>query len=143
MRVFRAQKNRLLAPSPELSDLIRDIGVEQVDHPGVIARFVLPELGTVPPDDRHKLLHHVRLHWEELKQDQELINHFKEVSFVVFGGGGFSDACLLSGEIPKRGEGIRLRLGSCFIALLFALLFLWWWWLFAAFTVEATSRRFE
>ncbi|CAM9507617.1 unnamed protein product, partial [Hapterophycus canaliculatus] len=75
---------RLLAPSPELSDLIRDIGVEQVNHPGVIARFVLPELGTVPPDDRQKLLHHVRVHWAELKQDQALIDQFKEVSFVAF-----------------------------------------------------------
>ncbi|CAN0280363.1 unnamed protein product, partial [Scytosiphon promiscuus] len=74
-------KNRLLAPSPELSDLIRDIGVEQVDHPGVIARFVLPELGTVPADDRHRLLHHVRAHWAELKQDQALIDQFKEVTW--------------------------------------------------------------
>ncbi|CAN0440222.1 unnamed protein product, partial [Ectocarpus sp. 12 AP-2014] len=78
--------DRLLAPSPELSDLIRDIGVEQVDHPGVVARFVLPELGTVPPDDRHKLLHHVRLHWAELKENQDLVNQFKEVAFIPVKG---------------------------------------------------------
>lgn len=69
----------MLAPAPELSDLIRDIGVEQVDHPGVVARFVLPELWTVPPDDRHKLLMHVRANWPELKQNQALLDQFKEV----------------------------------------------------------------
>lgn len=83
----KKHKIRLLAPSPELSDLIRDIGVEQVNHPGVIARFVLPELGTVPPDDRHKLLHHIRERWAELKQDQALIDQFKEVNFGLVDGG--------------------------------------------------------
>lgn len=71
--------NRLLAPSPALSDLIRDIGVEEVTHSGVVARFVLPELGTVSADDRMKLLEHVKTHWAELKQDNELVSAFKEV----------------------------------------------------------------
>lgn len=76
----------MLAPAPELSDLIRDIGVEQVDHPGVVARFVLPELGTVPPDDRHKLLLHVRSNWAELKQNQALVDQFKEVGGTTVSG---------------------------------------------------------
>ena len=49
-------------------------------HSGVVARFVLPELGTVPPEDRLKLLQHVRANWAELKEDASLVNHFKEVT---------------------------------------------------------------
>lgn len=85
----------MLAPAPELADLIRDIGVEQVDHPGVVARFVLPELGTVPPDDRHKLLLHVRSNWAELKQNQALVDQFKEVRGERSGAGDGGTAELL------------------------------------------------
>ena len=77
-----------MAPSPELSDLIRDIGVERVTHSGVVARFVLPELGSVPPEDRLKLLQHVRANWAELKEDTSLVNHFKEVIACPGLGGG-------------------------------------------------------
>lgn len=70
---------RLLAPNPELSDLIRDMGVEPVTHAGVVARFVLPELGAVLPEDRRQLLQHIRTHWAELKTDDSLVNSLKEV----------------------------------------------------------------
>lgn len=75
--------SRLLAPSSELSDLIRDIGVEQVTHSGVVSRFVLPELGAVRPEDRRQLLQHVRTHWTELKQDASLVNALKQV-YLLF-----------------------------------------------------------
>lgn len=87
-----------MAPAPELSDLIRDIGVEQVDHPGVVARFVLPELGTVPPDDRQKLLLHVRSNWAELKQNQALVDQFKEVRGRGTEGGREATAVCLVGH---------------------------------------------
>lgn len=70
---------RLLAPNPELSDLIRDMGVESVTLAGVVARFVLPELGAVPPEDRRQLLQHIRNNWTELKTDESLVNSLKEV----------------------------------------------------------------
>lgn len=71
---------RLLAPSPALSDLIRDIGVEEVTHSGFVRRFLLPDLGTVSEEDRRKLLQHMKEHWQELKGDGELVGALKEVS---------------------------------------------------------------
>lgn len=53
--------------------------MEEVTHSGVVARFVLPELGAVSVEDRQKLLHHVKTHWPELKEDAELVNALKEV----------------------------------------------------------------
>lgn len=81
---------RLLAPTPELSDFIRDIGVEEVTHSGVVTRFVLPELGAVSPEDRRQLLEHVREHWATLKNDGALVDALKEVMIRFSGFESFS-----------------------------------------------------
>lgn len=75
---------RLLAPNSELSDLIRDMGVESVTHAGVVARFVLPELGAVHPEDRRQLLQHIRMHWAELKTDESLVTSLKHVKIRLY-----------------------------------------------------------
>ncbi|CAN0025862.1 unnamed protein product, partial [Choristocarpus tenellus] len=61
------------APRPELRDLYRNLGVESVSHSGVVARFVIPELGSVSDVDRRALLGHVRAHWDRLKSDDDLV----------------------------------------------------------------------
>lgn len=56
------------------------MGVEKVNHPQVVARFILPELQSVPSGDRKRLLDHVRQHWNTLKREQAVVDTLKEVS---------------------------------------------------------------
>ena len=53
--------------------------MEQVTHPQVVARFILPELWAVAPEDRRRLLQHVREHWGTLKQEQAVVDTLKQV----------------------------------------------------------------
>ncbi|CAM9971182.1 unnamed protein product, partial [Discosporangium mesarthrocarpum] len=78
--------DRLLAPREELRDLHRDLGVQSVSHSGVVARFVIPELGSVAEGDRRALLGHIKTNWARLKEDQDLVNALKEVAFIPVKG---------------------------------------------------------
>lgn len=71
--------SRLLAPPPELSDLVRDMGVEQITHSDILARFVLPELDALQSEGRRQVLQHVHLQWSELKQSESLVTALMEV----------------------------------------------------------------
>lgn len=55
------------------------MGVEKVNHPQVVARFILPELQSVPSGDRKRLLDHVRQHWNTLKLEQAIVDTLQEV----------------------------------------------------------------
>lgn len=69
------------------------MGVEKVNHPQVVARFILPELQSVPSGDRKRLLDHVRQHWNTLKLEQAIIDTLREVLLLDYT------------DYPRRGEG--------------------------------------
>jgi len=73
---------QFLAPKDRLQDLHRDLGVVSISHSGIIARFLLPDYQNLSPEDQQKLMTHILAKWEELKEDEQLINVIKEVPFM-------------------------------------------------------------
>ncbi|KAG5176706.1 hypothetical protein JKP88DRAFT_265343 [Tribonema minus] len=79
-------QSMLLAHSPVLDDIYRDMQIERISMGDTLARMVLPELMRMTPADRDAVLQYVLEHWSQLSANAELKEKLGKVPFVTVSG---------------------------------------------------------
>jgi len=74
--------DRFLAPKGNLQDLHRDLGIASLGHADIITKFLLPDFQRMRGEDQAKLMQHILVNWETLKENAPLLNAIKEVPFM-------------------------------------------------------------